>query len=125
MICSGKKINGDKFGEYELETAKQCISNEWCYMPASVHKLLIHGKDIVENFSIPIGQLSEEASEARNKEFRKYREFHTRKTSRTACNEDLLNYLLLTSDPLISSIRKRARNVKRKDIFPEALELLI
>jgi hypothetical protein len=35
-----------------------------------IHKLLLHGADICESFSfIPIGMLSEEASEARNKDF--------------------------------------------------------
>lgn len=29
-------------------------------MPASVHKLLIHGSDIVKNTIVPIGQLSEQ-----------------------------------------------------------------
>jgi len=59
-------------------------------MPASVHKLLIHGEEIISNFTIPIGKLSEEASEVPNKEFRKYREIHSRKINRIATNEDIL-----------------------------------
>lgn len=57
-------------------------------------------------FLIPIGQLSEEAQEARNKESRRYREQFTRKTSRIDTNTDLLHILLISSDPLISSYRK-------------------
>lgn len=73
-------------------------------MPATVHKVLIHGNKIIEKAIVPIGQLSEEAQEARNKEFRKFREFKSRKFNRVATNEDILNNLLVTSDPLISSL---------------------
>jgi hypothetical protein len=40
-------------------------------MPPTVHKLLIHGADIIENEVLPIGQLSEVAQEARNKDFKR------------------------------------------------------
>jgi hypothetical protein len=35
----------------------------WYYMSVTVHKLLIHGADIIQNCIVPIGNLSEEASE--------------------------------------------------------------
>lgn len=54
---------------------------------------------------LPIGQLSEEAAEARNKHFRCYRQDFARKISRESCNQDIFNRLLLTSDPLLSSMR--------------------
>ena len=38
-------------------------------MPTTVHKILIHGPE-VEKCILPIGQLSEEASEARNKDIK-------------------------------------------------------
>lgn len=37
---------------------------EWYKMPASAHKILIHGADVMDTLLLPIGQLSEEASEA-------------------------------------------------------------
>ena len=43
--------------------------------------------------------------EASHKEFRKHRFAHTRKSSRINTNKDLLNLLLLRSDPLISQSR--------------------
>ncbi|KAG5885846.1 hypothetical protein JTB14_029690 [Gonioctena quinquepunctata] len=55
---------------------------------------------------LPIGQLSEEAQEARNKEFKRYRECYSRKISRIKTNEDVLDLLLITSDPYITSRRK-------------------
>jgi len=45
-------------------------------MPASVHKLLIHG-EIIESFIISTGKLSDEAQKARNKNFKYFREFNT------------------------------------------------
>ena len=69
-----------------------------------MHKLLIHGADISKEAILPIEQLSEDALESRNKDIRKFRLHNTRKISREATNEDLFRSLLLTSDPLISSI---------------------
>lgn len=92
-------------------------------MPVSVHKVLCHGKDIIASCILPIGQLSEEAQEARNKDCRKYRELFTRKTSRIDTNTDLFNRLLISSDPYIASLRK-APKTKHSEVTPEVLELL-
>jgi len=78
----------------------------WYYIPASIHKLLIHGSDIVKNAIVPIGQLSEDAQEANHKYFRKYRENHSRKMSRIQNNEDIFNNMMIASDPIISNLRK-------------------
>lgn len=77
----------------------------WYKMPWSVHRILMHGAQTIRYNILPIGQLTEEAAEARNKDFRRYREHHSRKFSRTATNQDILNFLLVSSDPLISSMR--------------------
>jgi len=84
----------------------------------TVHKILIHGCDIIQNINIPIGYLSEEALEARHKEIRKYRLNHSRKSSRQFSNKDIFERLLLASEPLITSIRKKARN---KQSFAEGI----
>ncbi|GBM64859.1 hypothetical protein AVEN_157110-1 [Araneus ventricosus] len=68
-------------------------------------------------------QLSEEAQEARNKHNRKFRELFTRKTSRIDTNKDLINRLLLTSDPFIENLRSRPK-IKHGKISNEAHELL-
>ena len=47
-------------------------------MPAAMHTILIHGSDIIENLSIPIGKLTEEAQIVQDKEIRKLRLDHTR-----------------------------------------------
>lgn len=92
-------------------------------MPVSVHKILFHGKDIIAACVLPIGQMSEEAQEARNKHNRKFRELFTRKSSRINTNRDLLNRLLISSDPYIASLRA-APKTKRGKIKPEVNELL-
>lgn len=72
-------------------------------MPCSLHRILIHGTDIIKA-SLPIEMFSEEALESRNKELRKYRECNTRKFSREETIQDLFNALLITSDPPNSSL---------------------
>lgn len=54
---------------------------------------------------LPIGMLSEEAQESRNKDYRHYRLKHSRKCSRIFTNEDILYMLLASSDPLVNSLR--------------------
>jgi hypothetical protein len=59
--------------------------------------MLIHGAIVIENALLPMGQLSEEAAEARNKYFRLYRQNFSRKFSSVSWNLDVLNRLLLSS----------------------------
>ena len=120
----GFPVDADKFGVYCRTTLDLYLQNyHWYPLPVSVHKVLFHGKDIIAASIIPIGQLSEEAQEARNKDSRKYRELFTRKDSRVHTNTDLLHRLLITSDPLIANMRARAKT-KRSEIMPDVLELL-
>lgn len=124
-LSSGIIIDAQKFGEYALETARIYVSKyNWYYMPSSVHKILIHGENIIKYFAVtPIGQLSEDAQESRNKDYRKFRLHHSRKCSRAATNEDVFHTLLYTSDPYITSIRKPyVKNFMELD--EEALQLL-
>lgn len=123
-INSGFPINSDKFDEYAKATSDLYIEEySWYPMPVSVHKILFHGKDIICSCILPIGQLSEEAQEARNKHNKKFRELFTRKTSRLDTNTDLINRLLITSDPYIASLRAPPKT-KRGQITPEVCELL-
>ena len=92
-------------------------------MPPTVHKLLIHGADISKEAILPVGQLSEDVLESRNKDIRKFRLHNTLKISREATNEDLFRRLLLTSDPLISSISFHNNKLK-EDLDPEVKKLI-
>ena len=93
-------------------------------MPQSLHKILLHGYEIIQRMSLPIGLMSEETQEARNKDFKKYREHFARKFSREKTNEDLLKRLLCSSDPVISSMRKIATNKKFKHFPADVLTLI-
>jgi len=86
-------------------------------MPSSVHRILLHGADVILCVPLPIGMMSEEALEATNKDFRKFRLKHCRKTSRTHPMEDLMNSLLISSDPLITSLSKSPSRPSNNDIF--------
>ena len=123
-LASGFPINLDAFEACATRTRTLYLEKYgWYYMPVSVHKVLFHGRQVIASCILPIGQLSEEAQEARNKENRKYRELFTRKTSRLHTMTDLFNRLLITSDPFIASLRcipKRKKNV----IEHEVLDLL-
>lgn len=85
-------------------------------MPATVHKILIHAADIMKNSLLPIGMLGEEASEARNKNYKQYRRDHSRKNNRTANLTDIFNRIMDTSDPIISSLSLDSR-LKKKDNY--------
>jgi len=65
-------------------------------MLPTVHKILVHGSSVAKFALLPIGQLSEEALEARNKYLRNFLLNHTRKFSRTITNRDLFQRLLHT-----------------------------
>lgn len=124
-ISSGHKIDTDKFSEFAMNTAKLYVQlYPWCPMTPTTHKILVHGATIIKHALLPIGQLSEEAAEARNKHFRTYRLNFARKFSREECNLDVLNRLLLTSDPYISASRPK-RHKQSKSFLKETLDMLL
>lgn len=124
-LCCGYKINADKFHEYCNETAELYVSLYNFYpMSPTLHKVLCHGAEVIKEAILPIGQLSEEAAEARNKHIRLYRLNYTRKFSRVTCNMDVLNRLLLTSDPLITGMRRQTSK-KRKPLYTDVINLLL
>lgn len=124
-ITSGYSIDAEKYSAYAFETAELYVNlYGWYPMSPTMHKILVHGAEVIKNAILPIGQLSEEAAEARNKYYREYRKKFARKTSRLDCNRDVFNRLLLSSDPYLSSLRKIPK--KRTSQFaPETLQLLV
>lgn len=123
-LSSGFEINLVEFNKFCLETRRHYLSlYSWYCMPATVHKILIHSTEVIKAALLPIGQLSEEAQEARNKDCRRFREYNTRKCSRVATNRDLLSMLVITSDPLINSLREIPQK-KPEKICSEVLKLI-
>jgi hypothetical protein len=122
-ISSGFELNIEEFDKYTKGTAKLFVKKyPWFYLSASVHKVLVHGADIVSGVILRIGQLSKEAQESRNKDLKYFRSSHARKISRSS-TDDVFNLLLVSSDPLISSLRKLPKKAT-KTYLPEALKLL-
>jgi hypothetical protein len=91
-------------------------------MPASVHKVLVHDADIASGAILLIGQLSEEAQGCRNNDLKYFRSSHSIKIYLSSTNDDVFNLLLVSSDPLISSLRKPPKKAT-KTYLPEALKL--
>lgn len=118
------KIDASRFGHYAYETAKIIIDlYPWYPMSPTVHKILMHSEEVINNFLLPIGMLGEDAQESQHKDIRYYREHNTRKISRYHTNLDLFNALLLSSDPVISQLR--VLPPKKESIFnQDILDLL-
>lgn len=123
-ISCGAAIDVNQFASYARDTAEMYVKlSWWYYMPVTVHKILVHGAEIIDYAIVPIGLLSEEVQEARHKEVRRYREFHARKVSRLKTVEDLFHALLISSDPLIKTMRK-SFPMKELELLDEANNLL-
>jgi len=72
-------------------------------MTATVHKILVQSKDILEQTVLPVGYFGEVAAESRNKIYR----------------------AMDTSDPIISPInlKRRVRKHKRLSLPPEIIQM--
>lgn len=122
-LSSGYDINITAFEKVCSET-RALYFYSWYYMPVTVHKILVHSAEVIKTCIVPIGQISEESQEARNKDCRRFREHHTRKQSRISTNRDMLNMLIITSDLVINSFREFPN--KKPDKLPiEVLKLLV
>lgn len=126
VLSCGLPVNAEKFGTYAEETEKLLTQiYPWRKLTATVHKILKHGKDILLHHLLPIGELSEEAQEAKNKDYKYYRYHNTRKISRKEQNQDLMNMLLLSSDPYISSFRRVRTKRDVSKAYPQEMADLL
>ena len=123
-LNSGFYIDSCKYEAYAKETAYLFTQlYNWYYMPVSVHKMLMHGKQVIDTLCISIGHASEEGLEATHKLLRNARRHHTCKNSRIRSNSDLIHWLYVVSDPLIAGLRKQSHH--KDDHLPgEVLSLL-
>ena len=99
----------------------------WRPMNTTLHKLLCHSAAVVEHCLLPLGMMSEEAAEATNKRVRQFRLRHTRKDTRLHTMSDLFGYLLVASDPQLSSyglLRRRGLRRTGHGLLPETQRLL-
>ena len=104
----------EKFETFCFDTANLYMTKyPWFRIPATIHKVLIHAKQFFENSVLPAGYFGEEASEARNKFYKRDKEFIARKNSRINNLEDVFNRAMVSSDPVISSISLQYRLKRR------------
>lgn len=127
VINCKEMINGAKFGEYTSQTA-QLLTDLYPQkkLTPTVHRILAHGKDLIEYQCLPIGELSEEAQECKNKDYKRFRYTNTCKISRARQNEDLFNMLAASSDPLLASLRhvRSRKDLEGSNYSSEMLSLL-
>lgn len=120
-------IDATEFENLCISTAKIYVLHyNWYPMPSTVHKILIHGGEIVKNSILPVGMLGEEASESRNKDYRVYRRYHSRKNSRLNNLEDLFNRSMDFTDPVVSTMSVESRLREKKHLaLPKAVQKLL
>ena len=112
--------------EYCFDTLHKIIQDEnvnFFYLPQAVHKVLMHTSQIMKIKQLPIGSLSEEAQEARNKDVRNFRQFLSRKDSHVHTNQDVVRRLLVSSDPYISGLREPSKQ-NNSSLPDEAMNML-
>lgn len=126
-LSSNFEIDPEKFQQFCSNLAAKYVEKyEWFHMSVTLHKILSHGSQIIKSSPLPIGMLSEQASESRNKFWRYDREHHTRKLNRKTTVLDLFHRALESSDPFLSmiSLRNRQKNNKRLVLSEKVLSLL-
>lgn len=124
-ISSKLPVNVEAFAEYADQTRIK-LTELYPFYPLSptVHRLLIHGPSIIRHCLLPIGMMSEEVQERRNKSVRNFREFHSRKFNRLVNIEDVYKRLLLTSDPMIC-LNNKNKKTAVDDLPIEVQNLLL
>ncbi len=124
-MASKHQINSEKFGEFCTETLDIYLTDAgWYNLSPTLHKIFIHGKDIIKACPVPLGWTSEEGSESNNKFVRRFLSNHTRKTSQIDTLTDLFNRLLEVSDPCLTATTWKKDKKDSRTLTPEMKELL-
>ena len=91
-------------------------------MPASLHKILCHSKNIIMTLPLSPGFFGKEGAESCNKYYRQNRRYHSRKCSRKSNLLDVFNRALGSSDPIVSSAKLDVRMKRIKHQVSEAVK---
>ena len=92
-------------------------SAKWHKIPPTLHKVLVHGKEIIKATPMPVGWTNEEGSESNTKFTRRFHTSHTRKTSQEDTMSDLFNRLMDICDPIAVSYSKEKK--KQQEFISE------
>ena len=112
-----KELNLKEMKKFSRDTYDLHYSlYSWAQMNPSMHKLLIHGCDIVRQFPMPIAFYAEDASESSHKIYRDTLKNHSRQSNRQYHIEDTFNRMIYLTDPIISMkyIDRRIKMHKKK-----------
>ena len=120
-------INPVEFEKFCQETISIYYDPElgapWYPMPPSLHRVLYHGRDIIEACPVPFGMTSEEGSESNNKFARDFEANHARKNSNENTFIDVFHRLMDKSDPvLVASSHKE--KIQRSKLTPDMKRLV-
>ena len=91
-------------------------------MPASLHKILCHSKNIIMTLPSSPGFFGEEGAESCYKYYRQNRRYHSRKCSRKSNLLDVFNRALDSSDPIVSSAKLDVSMKRIKHQVSEAVK---
>ena len=120
-------INPVEFEKFCQETISIYFDPElgapWYPMPPSLHRVLYHGRAIIEASPVPFGMTSEEGSESNNKFARDFEANHARKNSNENTFIDVFHRLMDKSDPvLVASSHKE--KIQRSKLTPDMKRLV-
>ena len=124
-LAMDKDINTGAFETFCKETLDIYFDDAgWYNIPPTLHKILVHGRDIIDSTPIAIGITSEEGSESNIKFARQFYQHHTRKNCHNNTMYDLFHRLMDVSDPVILSKQCIPKQISSRPI-PVDLQRLI
>lgn len=126
-ISCDYEINGEEYGQYCLTTAELLTDlYPWFHIPLVVHKILYHGAQMVSEFILPIGMMSEETQNSRHRVYKPtfLKQGKNERKDRGMIEE--MQHLMITSDPILSekslTLRKAKQNWRALGEVPSLLK---
>lgn len=124
-------LDPEMFRAYCYTTYRKFLKfYSWTLIPASLHKILTHGVEILLNTPVPLGVFNyETAPDSRSEFYRRHRELPERIFCRKYDYDfflDIFDKVMTSSDPYFSSIameRRRRKNISLQ--LPTAVEKLL
>ena len=111
-----RRIDFEAFKDLCRDTCLHIVQSfPWAVMSTSVHRVLAHGPELVqENDLLGLGGQSEEGLETNNKFVRALRRESSRKTSTEENFQDTFQHLWLKSSPLLIAVGKEKSKLKKE-----------
>ena len=129
-LASGYEVEVSKFRALCEETERIYFDETdgvgWYSLTPSLHRIFKHSADVIEACPLPIGLTTEEGSESNNKNIRRFRFHHSRRTPWFHSLKDVYDRIMDISDPLIQDTvaSRRANSRKKRSLPKEVLALL-